>query len=150
MILFLLFFLTSAFAILGHGLYGNPKSGDATDWFQLSSAFLSAFTLMTISAAAFSSLYQPNYQLWVLEKPVTNLRLQQGQRELLSIFLIPGKICFDRQTSLLGPANSEGKISQADSAEFCTVCFQRRPLRNRETVPFSKRKKKKRTISYGS
>ena len=36
MILFLLFFLTSVFAILGHGLYGNPKSGDATDWFQLS------------------------------------------------------------------------------------------------------------------
>uniref|UniRef100_A0A8C9FJV0 Ion transport domain-containing protein n=1 Tax=Pavo cristatus TaxID=9049 RepID=A0A8C9FJV0_PAVCR len=56
--LFLLFFLTSVFAILGCNLYGNPKSGDATDWFQFSSAFLSAFALMTISVDGWMQLQE--------------------------------------------------------------------------------------------
>ncbi|XP_021266160.1 cation channel sperm-associated protein 3 [Numida meleagris] len=46
--LFLLFFLMPVFAILGHSLYGDHESRDATDWFQFTSATFSVFNLMTV------------------------------------------------------------------------------------------------------
>uniref|UniRef100_A0A8D0GPC8 Cation channel sperm associated 3 n=1 Tax=Sphenodon punctatus TaxID=8508 RepID=A0A8D0GPC8_SPHPU len=47
-ILVLLFLLMFIFAILGHGLYGNPETGDTKNWGSLAAAFFTLFSLVTV------------------------------------------------------------------------------------------------------
>ncbi|XP_060094312.1 cation channel sperm-associated protein 3 [Heteronotia binoei] len=47
-VLVLLFLLIFIFAILGHGLYGDPDTGDAKNWGDLPSAFFTLFSLVTV------------------------------------------------------------------------------------------------------
>uniref|UniRef100_A0A8D0DW36 Cation channel sperm associated 3 n=1 Tax=Salvator merianae TaxID=96440 RepID=A0A8D0DW36_SALMN len=47
-VLVLLFLLMFIFAILGHGLYGNPETGDPQNWGTLAAAFFTLFSLVTV------------------------------------------------------------------------------------------------------
>uniref|UniRef100_A0A7M4EW73 Cation channel sperm associated 3 n=1 Tax=Crocodylus porosus TaxID=8502 RepID=A0A7M4EW73_CROPO len=47
-VLILLFLLMFIFAILGHGLYGDPDSGDIENWGNLASALFTLFSLVTV------------------------------------------------------------------------------------------------------
>ncbi|XP_061469386.1 cation channel sperm-associated protein 3 [Rhineura floridana] len=47
-VLVLLFLLMFIFAILGHGLYGDPERGDAHNWGTLAAAFFTLFSLVTV------------------------------------------------------------------------------------------------------
>ncbi|KAH0629786.1 hypothetical protein JD844_012154 [Phrynosoma platyrhinos] len=47
-ILVLLFLLMFIFAILGHGLYGDPDRGDFKNWGTLAAAFFTLFSLVTV------------------------------------------------------------------------------------------------------
>ncbi|XP_063148955.1 cation channel sperm-associated protein 3 [Candoia aspera] len=47
-VLVLLFLLMFIFAILGHGLYGNPQHGDPQNWGTLAAAFFTLFSLVTV------------------------------------------------------------------------------------------------------
>uniref|UniRef100_A0A663EN69 Cation channel sperm associated 3 n=1 Tax=Aquila chrysaetos chrysaetos TaxID=223781 RepID=A0A663EN69_AQUCH len=46
--LILLFLLMFVFAILGHGWYGDPKTGDAENWGSLKAALFTLFSLVTV------------------------------------------------------------------------------------------------------
>uniref|UniRef100_A0A8C6YR23 Cation channel sperm associated 3 n=1 Tax=Nothoprocta perdicaria TaxID=30464 RepID=A0A8C6YR23_NOTPE len=61
-VLILLFMLMFIFAILGHGLYGDPETGDTENWGNMEAAFFTLFSLVTVSAAAFSSSCRPKKQ----------------------------------------------------------------------------------------
>ncbi|XP_060621283.2 cation channel sperm-associated protein 3 [Anolis sagrei] len=47
-VLVLLFLLMLIFAILGHGLYGDPTHGDYKNWGTLAAAFFTLFSLVTV------------------------------------------------------------------------------------------------------
>ncbi|XP_058025822.1 cation channel sperm-associated protein 3 [Ahaetulla prasina] len=47
-VLVLLFLLIFIFAILGHGLYGDPQQGDPQNWGSLADAFFTLFSLVTV------------------------------------------------------------------------------------------------------
>nr|XP_020650121.1 cation channel sperm-associated protein 3 isoform X2 [Pogona vitticeps] len=47
-VLVLLFLLMLIFAILGHGLYGDPEHGDHQNWGTLAAAFFTLFSLVTV------------------------------------------------------------------------------------------------------
>uniref|UniRef100_A0A8C4JUH9 Cation channel sperm associated 3 n=3 Tax=Dromaius novaehollandiae TaxID=8790 RepID=A0A8C4JUH9_DRONO len=47
-VLILLFLLMFIFAILGHGLYGDPETGDTENWGNMEAAFLTLFSLVTV------------------------------------------------------------------------------------------------------
>lgn len=65
--LILLLLLMFVFAILGHGWYGDPKTGDAESWGSLKAALFTLFNLVAVSTAAFSSLSQANDKAQILE-----------------------------------------------------------------------------------
>uniref|UniRef100_A0A8C0BTL5 Ion transport domain-containing protein n=1 Tax=Buteo japonicus TaxID=224669 RepID=A0A8C0BTL5_9AVES len=65
--LILLLLLMFVFAILGHGWYGDPKTGDAESWGSLKAALFMLVNLVTVSTAAFSSLSQANDKVQILE-----------------------------------------------------------------------------------
>ncbi|XP_050761581.1 cation channel sperm-associated protein 3 [Gymnogyps californianus] len=46
--LILLFLLMFVFAVLGHGWYGDPKTGDTEDWGSLKAALFTVFSLVTV------------------------------------------------------------------------------------------------------
>ncbi|XP_062443556.1 cation channel sperm-associated protein 3 isoform X2 [Rhea pennata] len=47
-VLILLFLLMFIFAILGHGLYGVPETGDTENWGNMEAAFFTLFSLVTV------------------------------------------------------------------------------------------------------
>uniref|UniRef100_A0A8C6YRW5 Cation channel sperm associated 3 n=1 Tax=Nothoprocta perdicaria TaxID=30464 RepID=A0A8C6YRW5_NOTPE len=47
-VLILLFMLMFIFAILGHGLYGDPETGDTENWGNMEAAFFTLFSLVTV------------------------------------------------------------------------------------------------------
>ncbi|KAM8798842.1 cation channel sperm-associated protein 3 [Eudromia elegans] len=47
-VLILLFLLMFIFAILGHGFYGDPETGDTENWGNIEAAFFTLFSLVTV------------------------------------------------------------------------------------------------------